>query len=129
MRSRPPIWLMGMCNLPIGIGGAIALVTTPQLLAGLRVPEAAIAGVTTTMLISVFTGFLFAPILDWRFSRRTYAFALAARWRRSGVLQTSRLATTPVTLVRSGKPTFAFPSKFRAIHGSVRRRPCRQTGS
>lgn len=76
MRSRPPIWLMGLSNLPIGIGGAIGLVTAPQLLAGLRVPEAAIAGVTSTMLISVFTSFLFAPMLDWRFSRRTYALAL-----------------------------------------------------
>jgi PAT family beta-lactamase induction signal transducer AmpG len=68
---------MGLGNLPSGIGAAVALVTTPQLLSARGVPEADIANVTSTMLVSIFTCFLFAPILDWRFSRRTYAVALA----------------------------------------------------
>jgi PAT family beta-lactamase induction signal transducer AmpG len=76
-RSRPPIWLMGFCNLPSGIGAAVALTTTPQLLAARGVPEADVANVTSAMLVSIFTCFLFAPILDWRFSRRAYAIALA----------------------------------------------------
>jgi PAT family beta-lactamase induction signal transducer AmpG len=76
-RPRPPIWLLGFCNLPSGLGAAVALTTTPQLLAARGVPEADIANVTSAMLVSIFTCFLFAPILDWRFSRRTYAIALA----------------------------------------------------
>ncbi len=82
-RSRPPIWLMGICNLPSGVGAAVALTTTPQLLAARGVSEADIADVTSAMLVSIFTCFLFAPILDWRFSRRAYAIALALL---SGVL-------------------------------------------
>jgi PAT family beta-lactamase induction signal transducer AmpG len=96
MQSRPPIWLMGLGNLPVGIGGAIALVTAPQLLAALRVPEGAIAGVTSTMLISTFTSFLFAPVLDWRFSRRSYALALTLL---SGVLCFAALLCTGNLLV------------------------------
>lgn len=68
---------MGMGNLPVGIGASVALVTTPQLLSARGVPEAHIADVTSTMLVSVFTCFLFAPILDWRYSRRAYAVTLA----------------------------------------------------
>jgi MFS transporter, PAT family, beta-lactamase induction signal transducer AmpG len=76
-RSRLPIWLMGFCNLPVGIGGAVGLVTTPQILAAQHTPEPMIANVTATMLVSVFTAFLFAPALDWRLSRKTYAIILA----------------------------------------------------
>ena len=68
---------MGLGNLPIGVGGAVALITTPQLLAARGIPETSIANVTSIMLVSTFTSFLLAPILDWRFSRRTYAVALA----------------------------------------------------
>ena len=91
MRPRPPIWLMGFCNLPSGIGAAVALTTTPQLLSARGVPEADIANVTSTMLISIFTCFLFAPILDWRFSRRAYAMVLALL---SGVLCFAALTCT-----------------------------------
>jgi PAT family beta-lactamase induction signal transducer AmpG len=76
-RSGPPIWLMGFCNLPSGIGAAVALTTTPQLLAARGVAEGRIADVTATMLVSIFTCCIFAPLLDWRFSRRTYALGLA----------------------------------------------------
>jgi PAT family beta-lactamase induction signal transducer AmpG len=76
-RSRPPIWVMGFCNLPSGLGAAVALTTTPQLLSARGVPEGDIANVTSAMLVSIFTCFLFAPILDWRFSRRAYALVLA----------------------------------------------------
>jgi PAT family beta-lactamase induction signal transducer AmpG len=82
---------MGFSNLPSGIGAAVALTTTPQLLSARGVPEAEIADVTSAMLISIFTCFLFAPILDWRFSRRTYALALALL---SGVLCFAALSST-----------------------------------
>jgi len=91
MRSGPPIWLMGFCNLPSGIGAAVALTTTPQLLSARGVSEADIANVTSIMLVSIFTCFLFAPILDWRFTRRAYAIALALL---SGLLCFATLSCT-----------------------------------
>ncbi|CAN5368288.1 hypothetical protein BH09PSE2_BH09PSE2_01890 [soil metagenome] len=74
----PPIWLLGMANLPYGFFGAVVLLTVPQLLAARHVPEAQIASVTAFALVPGFCGFLLAPMLDVRFSRRTYAVALAA---------------------------------------------------
>ncbi|MGA2951917.1 MAG: MFS transporter [Caulobacteraceae bacterium] len=90
-RSLPPVWLLGFCNLPVGIGGAVALVTTPQILAAQHTPEPLIANVTATMLVSVFTAFLFAPVLDWRLTRKTYAVILAVL---SGVLAFAALLDT-----------------------------------
>jgi len=68
-----PVWLMGFCNLPLGLGGAIGLVTVPQLLAADAVPESTIAWITSAALIPLFASFILAPVLDWRFSRRFYA--------------------------------------------------------
>jgi PAT family beta-lactamase induction signal transducer AmpG len=76
-RATPPIWLMGFCNLPVGLSGAVALVTVPQLLAARGVPETAIAGVTALALVAGIVNFLFAPLLDWRFSRRAYSMIFA----------------------------------------------------
>jgi PAT family beta-lactamase induction signal transducer AmpG len=73
----PPVWLMGFCNMPVGLAGAVTLVTVPQLLAAKGVPESAIAWVTTASLVAGFANFLFAPVLDWRLSRRAYAVILA----------------------------------------------------
>lgn len=71
---------MGLANLPFGLFGALALVTAPQLLAARGVGEPEIASITAAALIPTFAGFLLAPLLDVRFSRRTYAwvFGLAA---------------------------------------------------
>ena len=76
-RKLPPVWLMGLANLPWGIHGAVALITVPQLLASRHVPEPQIASVTAFAMIPTFCGFLLSPILDVRFSRRFYAFAFA----------------------------------------------------
>jgi PAT family beta-lactamase induction signal transducer AmpG len=77
-RPLPPIWLMGMCYLSFGIFGGIMLISVPQLLAGAHVPEAKIAAITATGLMPGFIAFPFGPLLDWRFSRRTYAIVFAA---------------------------------------------------
>lgn len=69
----PPIWLMGFANLPFGAFGALALITMPQLLAARGVPQPQIASVTAIALIPSFGSFVLAPILDVRFSRRSYA--------------------------------------------------------
>ena len=77
--ARPlPIWLMGMGQIPLGATGAITLITTPQLLAANHVPEPVIATVTSIALIPGFAAFLLAPLLDWRFRRKTYAMVFAA---------------------------------------------------
>jgi PAT family beta-lactamase induction signal transducer AmpG len=77
-RPLPPIWLMGMSYLSFGIFGGIMLIAVPQLLAGAHVPEAKIAAITATGLMPGFMAFPFGPLLDWRFSRRTYAIFFAA---------------------------------------------------
>jgi PAT family beta-lactamase induction signal transducer AmpG len=72
-----PIWLLGLSNLPLGITGAVALLITPQVLASRHVPETTIAGITTLGLSSSIFFFVVAPMLDVRFSRRTYAIAMS----------------------------------------------------
>src|ERR1700761_6385 len=76
-RALPPIWLMGTSYLSFGIFGGIMLIAVPQLLAGAHVPEAKIAGITAIGLAPGFVAFPFGPLLDWRFSRRTYSIVFA----------------------------------------------------
>ncbi len=76
-RRSLPTWLKGFGNIPLGATGSIMLITVPQLLAADHVPEAKIASVTAFGLFATFASFPFTPILDWRFSRRAYAVALA----------------------------------------------------
>jgi MFS transporter, PAT family, beta-lactamase induction signal transducer AmpG len=75
-RPLPPTWLMGFGFLPLGVSGAILLITVPQLLAANHVPEQQIASITAAGLFPSFGGFILSPLLDWRFSRRHYALAL-----------------------------------------------------
>jgi PAT family beta-lactamase induction signal transducer AmpG len=72
----PPVWLLGLCNVPFGAYFAVMLLTIPQLLAAGSVPEPAIAAVTAIGLIPSFCSFFASPILDWRFTRRAYATVL-----------------------------------------------------
>src|SRR3954469_8208573 len=73
LRFNFPIAFMGIANLPFGLYGAAVLVTVPQLLASQHVPQPLIASITAAAMIPTFCGFLLAPILDVRFSRRSYA--------------------------------------------------------
>ncbi len=68
---------MGLGFAPQGIFGSVMLLTTPQLLAALHVPEPRIAAVTAVGLIPGFCGFLLSPLLDWRLPRRSYAIGLS----------------------------------------------------
>lgn len=77
MRRKLPVWLLGLANLPLGITGAVALLIAPQVLASRQVPETTIANITTLGLSSTIFFFLVAPVLDVRFSRRTYAIAMS----------------------------------------------------
>lgn len=76
-RRRIPVWLMGLTNLPYGLYGGVVAFAIPQVLSSRHVAETAIAGVTAIGFSPGFWAFLFSPILDVRFSRRTYAVALA----------------------------------------------------
>lgn len=77
-KRLPPVWLLGLANGPLGVSGAIALLITPQLLAAAHVPEPRIAQVTGLALVPTFIAFLVSPILDVRFSRRTYVLVFAS---------------------------------------------------
>jgi PAT family beta-lactamase induction signal transducer AmpG len=72
-RLKFPIAFMGIANLPFGLFGAVVLITVPQLLESRHVPQPIIASITAAAMIPTFCGFLLAPILDVRFSRRSYA--------------------------------------------------------
>lgn len=79
-KPLPPIWLLASAYAPIGILGAVALLTFPQILAAQHVPEPVISHVTGLFLAPLFIAFLFSPVLDVWFRRRTYSavFNLAA---------------------------------------------------
>ena len=72
----PPVWLLGFGLWPLGVNGALMLITMPQLLAAQHTPETRIAGITAMALAAGWVSFLMAPLLDWRFSRRTWAVIL-----------------------------------------------------
>ncbi len=74
--AAPPTWLLGFGFLPLGINGGVTLITMPQLLSGDHVPEQTISHITALALAAGFFSFLLSPILDWRFSRKTYALGL-----------------------------------------------------
>jgi len=79
-RRHMPVAMMGLANLTFGAYGALCLMTVPQLLAARGVAQVTIASITALALTPTFCGFLIAPILDVRFSRRAYAvvFGLVA---------------------------------------------------
>jgi len=77
LRRKLPVWLLGLANLPLGITGAVALLVAPQVLASRHVPETTIADITTLGLSSTVFFLVVAPVLDVRFSRRTYAIAMS----------------------------------------------------
>ncbi len=76
VRRPPPVWLMGLTNLPLGMAGAVALLIVPQLLSAAHVPEPRIAGITGLALAPGFVSVAVSPILDVRFTRKTYTVSL-----------------------------------------------------
>ena len=79
-RTLPPLWVMGLTNATYGMYIGFCAAGLPILLAAQHVAEAKIATVTAVVLSPMFWGFLLGPVLDVRFSRRTYAtvFAVAS---------------------------------------------------
>ena len=74
----PPVWLVSLSNLTLGLTNGIVFFAMPQLLAAGHVPEATIAAATAAAMSANFWTVLFSPILDVRFSRRWYATIFAA---------------------------------------------------
>ena len=77
MRTRAPVWLMGLTYSSFGMYGGLVAVSVPQLMAARHVPESTIAATTAVILSPGFWGFLFSPILDVRFTRRWYSVSTA----------------------------------------------------
>lgn len=78
LRRLPPIWLMGLTNSVFGLMGGFAVVTVPEMLAAQGVPGGHIAVITAVSLSPAFWAFVLSPLLDVRFSRRTYAIVFGA---------------------------------------------------
>ncbi|HUX45693.1 MAG TPA: MFS transporter [Terracidiphilus sp.] len=74
---RIPLWLMGLTNLTYGLYGGVVAFAIPQVLGNRNVAESTIAGITAVALTPGFWAFVFSPILDVRFSRRSYCVLLA----------------------------------------------------
>jgi MFS transporter, PAT family, beta-lactamase induction signal transducer AmpG len=72
-RKLPPIWMMGLTNATFGIMGSLAVIILPQLLAAQGISGGHIAAITAAIISPGFWVFIFAPMLDVRFRRRTYA--------------------------------------------------------
>jgi PAT family beta-lactamase induction signal transducer AmpG len=75
LRARVPIWLMGMTAMPFGMLSGLDAVTLPQLLAARHMPEGEITILTTLAYSPSIWCFVMCPILDVRFTRRSYAAA------------------------------------------------------
>ena len=73
----PPVWILSLPWLTFGMVVGFAIVTLPQMLAAQHVPGGRIATAVALLLSPVFWNFLFAPLLDVRFRRRTYALLFA----------------------------------------------------
>lgn len=76
-RQHPPIWVMGLTNATFGIMAGFSVVTLPQILAAQGMPGGHIAEVTAIITSPSFWAFIFAPMLDVRLRRRTYALVFA----------------------------------------------------
>ena len=68
-----PLWLMGLTNTVYGMYAGTIAISVPQLLSARHVPGSRIASMVAVMITPGFWAFLFSPILDVRFNRRTYA--------------------------------------------------------
>jgi PAT family beta-lactamase induction signal transducer AmpG len=73
IRKSAPVWVMGLTNATFGMMAGFSVVTLPQLLAADGVPGGHIAVITAAIISPGFWAFVFSPMLDVRFRRRTYA--------------------------------------------------------
>ncbi len=72
-RAIPAIPWLGLGLWPLGINGALLLITMPQILASQGTSPERVAEITSMALAPGFLSFLLAPLLDWGLSRRAWA--------------------------------------------------------
>jgi len=77
-RRVPPDFVVGMGSLTFGLVAGFAVTAMPFLLSKAGVSVDQIAAVSATAMSPTFFTFLLTPIVDVCFTRRTYAFGLAA---------------------------------------------------
>jgi MFS transporter, PAT family, beta-lactamase induction signal transducer AmpG len=77
MRRQLPPWAMGLAGAPLGFYFGFISTATPILLRAHGVPVAKIGLVSSVAFSPSFWAFLLCPILDVRFSKRTYALFFA----------------------------------------------------
>ena len=73
----PPIWILALPWLTFGMLTGFIIVTLPQLLAPRGVTGGRIAIAVAIILSPMFWNFIFAPLIDVGFKRRTYALFFA----------------------------------------------------
>ena len=73
----PAVWVMGLTNTTFGLFGGFAVITLAEMLAAQGVSGGRIAATVAAVLSPGFWAFGLAPLLDVRFSRRTYALVFS----------------------------------------------------
>jgi PAT family beta-lactamase induction signal transducer AmpG len=77
MRRQLPPWAMGLAIAPLGFYYGFVATATPILLAARHVSVGRISEVSAIAFSPTFWAFLLCPVLDVRFSKRTYALFFA----------------------------------------------------
>ncbi len=77
MRRQLPPWAMGLAIAPLGFYYGFVSTATPILLAAHHVSVGRISEVSAIAFSPTFWAFLLCPVLDVRFSKRTYALFFA----------------------------------------------------
>ena len=77
MRRQLPPWAMGLAIAPLGFYYGFVSTATPILLAARHVSVGRISEVSAIAFSPTFWAFLLCPVLDVRFSKRTYALFFA----------------------------------------------------
>jgi len=80
MQPKLPLWVMGVANAPYGAANGFLTTAVPILLRAQGVSVAEIAGIISIAMSPIFWVFILSPVLDVRFSKKTYAgfFAVLA---------------------------------------------------
>ncbi len=72
-RKIAPVWILALPWLTFGMVSGFVLVTLPNVLGAQGIPGARLGVAVAVIGSPMFWNFIFAPLLDVRFNRRTYA--------------------------------------------------------
>lgn len=75
-RRRLPVWAMGLTNMPTGFVFGFVSTTMGILLSARGVPVAQVGTISFIAFSPCFWAWTLSPVLDIRFTKRAYAFAL-----------------------------------------------------